>query len=400
MDIWWRITGYIRVRIVSPQPERLLGKLASQMRLWDIRQPSGLTIICSVAMSDRPNLAQIVESSNGTWEQLGQYGLPVYWRRSMKLPVLTCFVCLLMALSLAVPSRILFICVEGNQNVPSRLIQSAAEDAGLRLGSLRRGIRSEQIKNRLLAQLPELAWVGVNTSGCVATISVEERKPAPPALAQAPRHVVASCDAVICDFTVTSGSALCKEGQAVRKGQVLISGYLDLGNRTRIEPAQGEVYGLTSREVCAVVPSQTTQIVPSEGCVKKYSLLIGKKRINLYADSGILYPTCGKMTEVRPLTLPGGWKLPVCLVIDRYTDYTLTVTQRTRDGAARLLCDYASEQLRQDMIAGEIRSKHTSVSRSNGRYILTGSYACREMIGRYRNEVFIEGDAKDDGKTD
>lgn len=400
MDFWWRITGYARVRMTSPQPERLLGRLSGHMQLRDISRPGALTVECKIRGNCCGVCRTITEQTGGTFEILGYYGAPGYWKRAMRLPVLTGFLTCLVLLSMVLPNRILFIRIQGNELVPRQQIRTAAEEAGLRFGASRREIRSEQIKNRLLSALPDLAWVGVNTNGCVATISVEERRPSPPEDTGLPNHMVASSDAVISDFTVTSGNALCRQGQAVRKGEVLISGYLDLGDRTRIEPAQGEVYGLTQREIRGVLPVDTVRIKANGGSMKKYSFLIGKKRINLHRDGGILYPTCGKMTEVKPLTLPGGWELPVCLVIDRYVTYDMAPVQREQTSAVKVLREYMVEQLRREMIAGEIRGEQTALSQEKGRYCLNGRFSCREMIGRYSEEVLIEGDAKDDGKID
>ncbi len=400
MDIWWRITGYVRVRVYSAVPEHLLGELSRRIQIRDVRHPSPVCMECTVSRLAIEILGQIVASDGGKWEVLGAYGLPVYMKKVGRVPILTCFIAAVLTASLAIPSRVLFIRVQGNQHLPARQILSAAEEAGLSFGVSRRDLRSEQIKNQLLERLPELAWVGVNTSGCVATVSVEERRPDPQMEDSAPGHIVAGCDAVVTDYTATGGKALCRQGQAVRKGDILISGYLDLGVCTGVSRADGEVYGLTRRQISTVLPENTLSVIQKGKPVKKYGLIIGKKRINFHKDGGILYPGCGKMTEIKPLVLPGGWKLPVSLVIEQYTPGDLSFVERDEGTAEQTMRSWAQALVAQQMIAGQIRDSQMQMSREDGRLILRSAYSCREMIGRRGTEVFIEGDTNDDGKND
>ena len=94
--------------------------------------------------------------------------------------------------------------MEGNQNVPENLILELASQCGLSFGTERRQVRSEQVKNALLGAVPELEWVGINTAGCVATISVRERQKGENiGQAGGVSSIVASCDGMITGIVVT-----------------------------------------------------------------------------------------------------------------------------------------------------------------------------------------------------
>lgn len=397
--IWWMIAGYVRVRITSAQPERLLGVLSSQMQIRDIAHSTALSIECSLPKWKMPEFETIMEKDGAKWETIGSYGFPQYWKRAWKAPVIVCFVCLLLISSILIPGRVFFIQVQGNEEVSDQQILNAVSEVGLSFGTRRRELRSEQIKNQLLSNIPSLSWVGVNTQGCVATISVQERKFEPENRAETPGHIVAARDAVVSSFTVTRGKALCENGQAVRAGEVLISGYLDMGICTRVEQAEGEVYGVTRREIRAVLPDKTKYLQPEKDTFKKYSIVVGKKRINLYSDSGILYPTCGKMTKVKAMTLPGGWKLPISLVVESYTERRGSEIDRPEGQAQQMLLDCVQKQTQQDLVAGKIISQDLELFHEAGKYAMTGSLECHEMIGKRSSGVFIEGDTNDDGKN-
>lgn len=290
----------------------------------------------------------------------------------------------LLVLSLVLPSRIWFIRVTGNDQIPRRQILAMAEAAGLGFGTSRRSIRSEALKNALLEAIPQLQWVGVNTRGCVAVISVRERSLALPAEEGADTTaLVAARDGVITRCTVTAGVGRCQVGQAVREGEVLVSGQVSDTLHVR---ARGEIEAVTRRVFRALTPTQVCRRGNMTGISRKFSLLIGKKRINFSKDSGILPATCDKMYVYHYATLPGGFTLPLALVEEIRYDYETTTVQLTQEEGEVLLKDYARWFLCRDMTDGTVVTAAEAVGPGAGAYRLLGVYGCRERIDRETEE--------------
>lgn len=398
MDLWWRIGGYLRVRLTGADLARSLRELAAlQLRMDQIEFCSDLTVEFSVARWQYGILEAYQKKNGLTMESVQRRGGPEIVKGWLRRPLLVLVLISLLGASIYIPSRIFFIRVEGNQTIPTRLILEMAERCGVEFGASRRELRSEQVKNQLLSDIPELSWVGVNTRGCVATITVQERQLQEEAQQAVPGNIVAIRDAVVDEITVTSGTNVCVVGQAVREGQVLVSGYTDLGICTRVEEAQAEVYGLTQRTVEAVLPEKATVRGEQIDSKRKISLIFGKNRINLYSDSGILQGSCGKMTQVKQLVLPGGWELPVYLVVETYTQYGSSVQSRSEAGVEDLLLDAAERHTREAMVAGSILDVDAELTLADGRYQYVCGFSCRELIGKQSHGVYLEGDAKDDG---
>jgi hypothetical protein len=162
---------------------------------------------------------------------------------------------------------------------------------------------------------------------------------------------------VVISCTATRGTLLCSPGQAVHGGQILISGYTDTGLSIRAGEAAGEIMGQTMRKIEAVTPAVSFQNAPSEKELKKISVIIGKKRINLWKDSGIFDATCDRMYEEYYITLPGGFRLPMAFAVERFTVMELHRQQVTQAKAQALLSAFAQNYLKQTMIAGSIRSR-------------------------------------------
>ena len=180
----------------------------------------------------------------------------------------------------------------------------------------------------------------------------------------------------------------------MKEGQVLISGYTDCGICIQATRAEGEIMAQTSRCFEAVTPSEWSQRREAAEVKRKYSLLLGKKRINLWKDSGILDPTCGRMYLEYNITLPGGFSLPVALCVEEYTVFETSLSEIPPDQAQSALTGFADRYLTGQMVAGETRSRLETVSLEEGVYRLRGSYICVEMIGREQKEQIGDTNGK------
>ena len=386
MDIWKSLDGMVEAELTSAEPGAALEAAnARGIPLYDVIQVGDLTARFRVRRRDYRTLEALSEKRGETLRLRRRMG--AYWtlKRLLARPMLLCGLAVFLAAAIYLPTRIFFVRVEGNVNTPTRLILDAAGESGIRFGASRRAVRSEKMKNALLSALPQLQWAGVNTSGCVATVSVRERTdPEVTEQDSAVSSIVASRDGFIVSATVTRGNFLCRVGQSVKAGQVLISGYTDCGICIQATRAEGEIYA----------PVKWTARGEQTAVRRKCSLIIGKKRINLWKDSGILQGSCGRMDRRYELTLPGGFRLPVTLCVEEYTFYDGEMMTLEPDAAEAALSRFAQSALTQQMVAGRILSREESVTQSEDKYLLEGTYACVEMIGRVRREQIGDTNGK------
>ena len=398
MGFWRSMNGMILVEITSADIAGMLTALNQNgISVFKTVSINDLTVEAQFRRQDLKRLRKLSEKRGDSVRLLKRSG--AYWsvKSLIKRPVLLIGMLILLALSCFIPSRIWFFKVEGNSRIPDNLILEQASFCGISFGASRREVRSEKMKNALLEALPQLQWAGINTSGCVATISVREREnKLNTEKTVGVSSIIAACDGIIQSCTVTKGNAVCSVGQAVKAGQLLISGYTDCGLSIRACRAEGEVFARTERTVSAVAASEFQEKAVQTQEIKKISLIIGKKRINFYKDSGILDATCDKMVFEEKLTLPGGFVLPVTLVTEiwKYYDHSNIVV--AQDQLNQQLTEFASSYLDGLMIAGETLSAEETVFAENGFVSLEGKYTCHEMIGRAQKEEILKPDGKYD----
>ena len=377
------MAGFVTVELTGADLAATVRELTDMGLTLLATVPVGeLTLRITLMRREYPSFRRICEKRGNMIKVSSRHG--VYWRLKSFLnrPILVIGLLAIFLSALYLPSRVLLVRVEGNERVPARKILDMAGQCGIRFGASRRRVRSERMKNTLLESVPELQWAGVNTRGCLAVISVRERSEQVQSTESATfGNIVAVTDGVILECTATRGTMLCTPGQAVREGQILISGYTDTGLAIRAERASGEIFGETMRIIRVVTPGFSMKASQNGTKRKKISLLFGKKRINLWKDSGIWDATCDRMYEEYYITLPGGFQLPLGLAVETFSQTVYLEREIPQPDAQLLLSAFGERFVKQTMIAGSIHTSNQSFESKPGILVLTGEYRCVELIG-------------------
>lgn len=346
-----------------------------------------ITATFTIALRNYKHLHMLVSENHGEISVLRVHGIIQQFYNLQHRKVLICAMGLLLILSLILQRRILMITVQGNEMLPANRILEVAEKTGLHIGAFRSKLRSESIKNQLLQYLPQLKWAGINTKGCVATITVKENTTQETAVGiSRNRAIVASRDGVIQTINVLRGRAVCTSGQAVKAGDLLISAYTDCGSVIRDTGADGEIYAETLREFETITPLTTYEKDELTGYVRRYSVRIGKKRINLFKDSGIYDTICDKMYKELCINLPGGFRLPIIFEVEEWRLHDSSCIPTSYPIASDVMRRLGEDYLRQNMIAGYIVSSEVNSKNEKDICRIVGSYRCFEMIGRAQQE--------------
>ena len=392
MSISDRLKGTARVRIISADKTHFLNILnASGIVLNDLESINELVVEATINISQLEHLECLAETKGVSIEVQKFSGIHLAFKQLFHRPVLILGFILYTLVVLYLPGKVLFVCVEGNTTIPAGVIVEKAEDAGLYFGANRKTVRSEHIKNILLTAMPELQWAGVNTKGCVATISVVEKtQPDDRSDSAKNCNIVASTDGVIDAITVIRGTQLCRVGQAVKAGDVLVSGYTDGANTIKLIGTQAEVYAKTihqSKAVIALARECRTTVTRKK---TNYSLIFRKKEIKLQKDSGISSSRCVKMYSKYTLTLPGGFQLPFSIVKETIIDYETEQSITSETSAAELAQTGTLQYLQEKMVAGKVLSSVVDYDCNNDVFVLYGKHLCREMISKvYEEEIII-----------
>ena len=392
------LLDYIDAEITSADISTLLNKLAANgISLKNIQYCDALTVRILTTHQDYQQLTITSDKHGATVKRIRNFGIFPVIKKFLKRPILTMFLMIGLLLACYLPSRVFFLSVEGNAQVPDKYILEVAAQCGIGFGAKRRLVRSEQMKNRLLEKIPQLQWAGINTYGCMAVISVCEKTHSEEESDgnYQVSSIVASRDGIIQGCTVFQGNALCTVGQAVKAGQTLVSGYMDCGLVIKTTRADAEIKALTFRDLEAISPAVTAVRGEKQSQSTNYSLRIGKNLIKFYKDSGNLDTTCDKIYAEEYVYLPGGFRLPIAIVKETEIHYNPGEKEPTMGETEEWLMTFAKNYLKHTMVSGEIISNDAEVISNAGTFTLCGRYTCMEMIGQLKYEEIIP---KDDTK--
>ena len=385
MDIPLR-TRYL-LKISAADTLGFLSRLTAEgITVENVRLEGSLKMFISVKRKDVQTVKRIGERMGVQVNILGIRGVYTIVNIFRTRYIMTFGILLLIFLTIYIPTRILFVSIEGNEYIEDGYLLEQAEKIGICFGASRGEVRSERMKNALLQAVPELKWAGINTYGCCAEIYVIERKISNISTNDSPQFqgVYAIRDSIVSSITVTSGTPLCKPGQGVKEGQLLISGYTDCGLVMRADSAEGVVRGVTKHKINAVFPLSELKKELTGQNNRSWSIRIGKKQIKLHIDSGNYDRECGKIYETYPLTLPGGFYLPLSMVKESVLDYETDL--QTADDVTELIVKLADRYIVDQMIDGDIIHSETSVTVQQDAILFTGVYTCEESIGKLKNE--------------
>ncbi len=388
------LAGYYRVRVRGAAPEQTLYRLTKKrIPFWDIERVDDFASDISIRRRDLERVQKLAERVQEGADLVSEHGFLCHFRglKKRKLFVITVFLCL--GLAFLLPNFVWCLRVEGNEKVPEERILRELSELGVDFGTWGASIVPQDLKNQMLERIPELEWLTVNRSGALAVVSVRERQPAGDIVnRKLVTNLVAAQDCIITKMEILSGQPVCEVGQSIRAGEMLVSGYADWEHCIQATRSLGEIYGRTWRKQNAVTPAEWRLKTDSGAVHTRYALLFGRKRINLYKNSGNWGAGCDKMVMYHPLTLPGDYEFPVTLVVETATERTSVPSELDADTASGILTTGTVAAVEKNMVAGEIVKKQIKIQRKDGVYALSGSYECHEMVARTSPAILWESE--------
>lgn len=187
-------------------------------------------------------------------------------------------------------------------------------EKGIRPGILIKNVDTAQMQEELLWRLPRVKWVWVKQEGTVLSIRLEEGVEAE-RMEDAPGPVVAGQDGILERLTVFSGTPAVKEGDSVKKGQVLILGEEGPdGEKTPVR-ARGEAVALVQVQSSVRLPTRELMTFPTGRKMERWLFQTPLGVYTFQEEPDFLLSD--KQYERYPL--PGVW-LPLTVIRETFTE--------------------------------------------------------------------------------
>ena len=232
--------GRLALRFYGEFPERILNLCAMNgITLWNSKFVND-GISANITVRDFYNLRDIMRGTGIRLHIQDKNGLPFLVSRYKKRPGLLVGAMIFMLILEILSGFIWMIDVEGNETVKQNEIISACEKIGIKTGMRAAVINSKSQREKLLLEMDSLSWAALNIEGSRLTVNVSEAKKEKVKENQ-PCNLKAEFDGIIKKIDVTAGNCVVKVGDAVKKGDVLVSGIIETVGGTRFVRSAGTV---------------------------------------------------------------------------------------------------------------------------------------------------------------
>ncbi len=216
--------GVITVTVEGQYPERLINMALSRgIYIWNIK-PLSNGMRFEIRSSGYEALRTIAEENGYHLQVVSKHGLPVY-KSIMKRRVgfMAGGLFFIIALYL-LSSFVWFIEVKGNERIPTERILAAINKYGIQQGVPKWSFSRVEVEEQVLREIGDLSYIKIDIRGVKANIKVVEKIVVPQQEITGPSDMVAARSGVVEEILVIDGQAKVESGQAVAKGDVLISG--------------------------------------------------------------------------------------------------------------------------------------------------------------------------------
>lgn len=304
-----------------------------------------------------------------------KHGLPFFknkYKKRVGIPIgLTVFFSVIYILS----GFIWTVNVDGNNYVSDKKIIDACADLGIKEGVRSRKINSKLQKDELLLKMDSLAWASLNIEGCVLTVNVSEVNKGDGEILDSPTNIKASADGIINKIDVTSGNCVVSVGDAVKKGDLLVSGIIEHNNCTEFVHSSGTVYAAAKREFTEKgsfiqKKRQSNGIVEKKNVLEFYGI---KLPLFIKAATG----DCDTETSVGQAKILGK-KLPIALTEKTYNYKDIIDVSYTKEELSEMLYKKIEKRIKKEGIK-EYRIEKKEINE------IDGGIECKILINSDEN---------------
>ncbi len=233
------LCGNVRIRIFGAFCERFLNLCAFHgLKLWEIT-PVENGYEASISLENFRKLKALVKKCHVRLRILEKRGLPFFLYRNRKRKALFASLFLAAFFTVWLSCFIWDIQVRGNLAVTDEKVLDYLEQEGIHQGIWKASLDYKQLAACLRQSFPEFTWVSVKLQGTRLLIDLKETMDSSLAeneQASGKGSLAANRNGTVVKIITRAGTPLVKAGDQVKKGDMLVSGRIDLLNDA------GEVY--------------------------------------------------------------------------------------------------------------------------------------------------------------
>lgn len=344
------ITGYVTIMVKGSMPELFFQRCVKRgILIWDIEKESQQVCKGNIRLQDVHLIKEIRRGTDYKISFIRKKGSPFLWRRFLRKRELVLGLILSVLLIFFLSNIIWEVKITGVPKDIEKKIDKQLDAYGIHAGSWSLTLKpASVIQQKLVNDIPELLWVGVNKKGTTYFLEGVEKAIVKEKEVKGPRNLIATKKGVIKNMFVKKGLGKVHVHDYVEPGDLLVTGELDFDTENnpkqeeddkkannKLIAAEGEVIAQTWYKVDVTVPLKANVEMLSGDSKKKYFLRFGEVKLPVWGFGDPDYQDIHKEETDNPIQFLK-WKLPVHFVESTLNEQNFHQLKRTREEAVKI----------------------------------------------------------------
>lgn len=279
------ILGYLNIEIEGYYIEKFINLCNNKkIALWNLKREKTTILNANIGITDFKEIRKILKKTKCRVKIKNKKGLPFIFNKYKKRKIFLLLLAICIATIIALSNFIWNIEITGTNKINKDEIMQILEETNFKVGTLKSKADTKEAINKIRLERDDVAWVGIDIKGTNAVVEIVEADEKPEIINEEEYcNLVASKDGIISKVNAANGTPLVKEGNVVKKGDILVAGWLEgKYTGTRYVHATGSVEArvwYSQKEKVSLKQIEKEYTGETE---TKYSLNINNFKINLY----------------------------------------------------------------------------------------------------------------------
>lgn len=383
--------GYLEIKVKGYFIEKFINNcLRDNIFLWNIKRKKSTIMTCNVGISDLKRMKKILKKTKCRIKIEKKKGLPFTFNKYKKRKIFILLIILISATIIILSNFVWNIEIEGTEKINKEELMQTLKQEGLSVGKFKPSLDTKDIINKIRLDRDDIAWIGIEVTGTNAIVKVVEAEEKPEIINEDDYcNIVATKDGVVSKIMAQNGTPLVKEGDLIKKGTILIGGWLEgKYTGTRYVHSNGQVeakvwYTQKERVYLKEQKKEETGEVENKYSVNINNFIINfNKRLSKFEN----YDT---IEETKKLKLFSNFYLPIEIVKTTYKEYKNTEITHTIEEAKTIGIERAKDKLNAQVEnTNNITDEQINVTENTEFVDVEVIYEVKENIGTKEKIVF------------
>lgn len=227
--------GYVRIKVYTQNPERFLNLCAyHKIVVWNLVNKNDIYEM-NLSIKDFFRLKNICKKTSTRVLITGKYGLPFFFYRNKKRKAFFIGIFLSFLIMFFLSGYIWNIHVEGNIHNSTQSILNYLEKIDVHHGISKKELDCAFIAEKLRGEFPDITWVSAKITGSRLLLEIKENDNiyTEKIHEKGAYDLVADKTGKIVSMVTRKGTPVKKTGETCKKGEVLVSGRLEILNDSK-----------------------------------------------------------------------------------------------------------------------------------------------------------------------